>query len=334
MLDHVAHVSAQQLRATGARPGSMNLIDVRRSRDLQRRFPQARVLPGGGCANALRGLGWLAAATGTELEPPLFVGVVGEDAEGTAYATALRRAGVTPALRHGTTATGTSTVLVSPDGERTMFTCLGASTQLESCLAVSTAALAEARAFYTTGFVCDPPAGMALIRACAAAAARHSVPVVFDIADRSVVERHRSVLRGWAPGKVRVLLGNRDELRALTGCASDGEALAAAAELAPTVVMKVGEQGALVWDGGRVDAVPTVPVHALDTTGAGDAFVAGFLLRWILGGGPAAGAAAGNLLAGRIVQVDGCDYDRLDRDVRTGWAKSGAPDGGLGALGR
>ena len=324
LLDHVIRVTEEQLQRVGVRPGTMNLIDARRSHELRRQLPRPRILPGGSCANTLRGLNWLAAATGTDLDPALFMGVVGDDAEGDAYAAALQRAGVTPALQRAAAATGTSTILVTPDGERTMLTCLGASIQLDGC-SLPAAALAGARAFYVTCFLCDPAAGLDLIRKTAAEAARYAVPVVLDIADRNVVERHRAALSSWVPGTVAVLLGNRAELQVLTGCTADRDVLAAAGSLAPIVVMKAGAHGALVWDGSQVTAVPTVPVAALDTTGAGDAFVAGFLSSWIGGSDLVTAAAGGNRLAGGIVQVYGCDYDRLDAAELAG-PRSGRAD--------
>ena len=313
-MDFVAHVAAAQVRRLGARPGTMQLVDHRRSSALRQPLTAARVLPGGSCANTMRGLGWLRAALGGDLEAPLFVGVTGQDAEGRAYARALQHGGVAVALQRRAGATATSTVLVTPDGERTMFTCLAVSPQFEPPL-VPAQAWDAARACYATGFLCDVASSLDALRRCAAAAVRRGVPVVFDIADPLVAERHRRILCDWVPGTVTVLIGNRRELQVLTRCNDDESALAAAGEMASIVVMKVGAAGALVWQHGRVRAAPTAPVAAVDTTGAGDAFAAGFLFRWLAGVDPAAAAAMGNLLAGAVVGVEGCDYARLDDAV-------------------
>ena len=313
-MDFVAHVSAPEVHRLGAPLGTMQLVDQRRSRALRQPLTPARVLPGGSCANTMRGLGWLRAALGGDLQPPLFVGVVGRDAEGAAYARALQSAGVGATLQRRAGATATSTVLVTPDGERTMFTCLAVSPQFEPPL-VPAQAWAEARACYATGFLCDAAASLEALRRCAAAAVRHGVPMVFDIADPLLADRHRGILYDWVPDTVTVLIGSREELRVLTRCRDDESALAAAGEMACIVVMKLGAAGALVWERGSVQAVPTAAVAAVDTTGAGDAFAAGFLFRWLAGGVPAAAAAMGNLLAGAVVGVEGCDYARLDPAV-------------------
>ena len=314
IMDFVAHVPAAEVLRSGARPGTMQLVDHGRSRALRRPLTPARILPGGSCANTMRGLGWLRAALGGDLEPPLFVGVGGRDEEGRAYARALRCGGVATALQRRSGATATSTVLVTPDGERTMFTCLAVSPRFEPPL-MPAEVWTAARACYATGFLCDVATSLDALSRCAAAAVRRKVPVVFDLADPLVVERHRRLLCDWMPGTVTVLIGNREELHVLTRCNDDGSALAAAGEMASIVVMKVGAAGALVWEPGSVQAVATVAVAAVDTTGAGDAFAAGFLFRWLAGSLPAAAAAMGNLLAGAVVAVEGCDYARLDSAV-------------------
>ena len=329
-MDFVAHVPVAEVLGSGARRGTMQLVDHRRSRALRRPLTPARILPGGSCANTMRGLGWLRAALGGDLKPPLFIGVVGRDEEGGGYARALRRAGVATALQRRSGATATSTVLVTPDGERTMFTCLAVSPRFELPL-IPAEVWTAARACYATGFLCDDATSLDALRRCAAVAVRRRVPVVFDIADPLVAQRHRRLLREWIPGTVTVLLGNREELQVLTGCNDDEIALAAAGELAPIVVMKVGAAGAVVWEPGGVKAVAGVPVAAVDTTGAGDAFAAGFLFRWLAGSLPPAAAAMGNLLAAAVVAVEGCDYARLDRDVVSA-GPGGAPAPAVGVV--
>ena len=171
-MDFVAHVAAAQVRRLGARPGTMQLVDHRRSSALRQPLTAARVLPGGSCANTMRGLGWLRAALGGDLEAPLFVGVTGQDAAGRAYARALQHGGVAVALQRRAGATATSTVLVTPDGERTMFTCLAVSPQFEPPL-VPAQAWDAARACYApASCAMSPPVSMpcagARPRPCAA----------------------------------------------------------------------------------------------------------------------------------------------------------------------
>lgn len=312
-MDYVAHVPAARIRDLRVPPGTMHLVDERFGRALRTTTPAARVLPGGSCANTMRGLGWLNASAGAPLAAPLFLGVVGDDEPGRAYGRALRREGVAVSLQRNSAATATSTVLVTPGGERTMFTCLAAS----PCFAEPLwrpGTLANAGAFYATAFLCDTPSSWRALRRCAAEAVMHGVPVVFDLADPLAVERHRGMLDAWLPNTVSVLVGNRDELHALTGCTRDRDALAAAGTRASVVVMKTGASGALVWHRGELREAPTTPREPVDTTGAGDAFSAGFLYRWLTSRDAPAAAAMGNEVAGVVLGVEGCDYIAAGRE--------------------
>ena len=307
IMDYVAHVPTARIRALGVRPGTMHLVDEQFSRELRKSTPAARILPGGSCANTMRGLGWLNASAGTPLAAPLFLGVVGDDSQGRTYGSALRDQGVAVSLQRRAQATATSTVLVTPGGERTMFTCLAASPGFAEPIWPA-GVLASAGACYATAFLCDTPSSWRALRRCAAEAARHGVPVVFDLADPLAVERHRRVLREWLPRTTEVLIGNREELYALAGCSHDRDALVAAGEMASVVVMKTGAAGALLWWRGELHEAPTVPREPVDTTGAGDAFSAGFLYRWLANRDAGAATAMGNEVAGVVLGVEGCDY--------------------------
>ena len=105
-----------------------------------------------------------------------------------------------------------------------------------------------------------------------------------------------------------MLFGNRDELALLTGGSCDEDCVDAAMKLAPLVVMKIGDKGCIVGWEGRCEQVPGVRVKVVDTTGAGDAFAAGFLYGRLLGVGPLDCAKLANAVAARIVSVEGCTY--------------------------
>jgi sugar/nucleoside kinase (ribokinase family) len=127
----------------------------------------------------------------------------------------------------------------------------------------------------------------------------------------------------WIPGSVDLLLANEQEARMLTeivtGAPAEGEvelACAAVAELAPTVVVKLGAAGSLVWERGTIAVrAPGVQAQAVDTTGAGDSFAAGYLYALLAGGGAADAASLGNRVAASIVEVEGCDYSAVSAGI-------------------
>ncbi len=314
LLDILAQVQVRDLEAAEAVPGSMNLVDAGRQRGLLDRFPAVRMQPGGSCANTLRGLAWLGEGRQRENRFAYF-GAVGMDEEGDFFRESLMKLGIVAPLARKETPTGTSVILVTPDQERTMFTHLGAcrSFTVED---LDFDLLREADILYFTGYMWDTDNQKSAVIQAAEQARQAGAKIVFDLADPFVVGRYGGELASWMPGRVDLLLANREELSAMTGQAREGgvRIIDDAMRFAPMVAMKVGKEGCLLgWDDNRL-AVPGEAVRARDTTGAGDSFAAGFLHGMISGFDLERCGRLANRIASRIVTVDGCDYDALDRD--------------------
>ena len=333
LMDMIGHVSAEQLERVGATPGTMSLVNADRAASIAANLSRAERRPGGSCANTLRGLAWLARqADGDTTAPPVMTGVVGDDAVGRDIVRRLGGLGVATRLgTHRDEPTGISVVLVTPDGQRTMFTALGACQAL-SVDHLDRTAIAASSCFYATAYLWGPPGPRQALRTAAAAAGTVGAPVAFDVADMGIVGASGAELLAWIPAAVDLLFANEQEARMLaglitgvpgtgvpaTGVPADGDpeaACAALAGLAPTVVVKLGAAGCLVWERGAVAArVPGVRADVLDTTGAGDSFAAGYLYAMLAGGSAAEAAALGNRVAAAIVEVSGCDYSAVSAD--------------------
>jgi fructokinase len=321
LMDIIVRADASALEKLGAVPGSMNLV---RHADQQAVMQLGRVtgrLPGGSCANTVRGTRWLMRVAGATAGVA-YTGAVGNDEEGNAFADLLDKEGVEPFLARTDTPTGTSVIVVTPDSQRTMFTHLGACRDLTSAH-VSRSCISGAAILHLTGYMWDTPGQ----EAAAVEAVRHAresgTSVSLDVADAFVVERYHDTLVDWLPGNVDLLFANEAELRALTGVEEGGEAtLRAADRFASVVVMKTGPRGCIVNDHGSIHECPAHPADPVDTTGAGDAFAGGYLFGLTQGLTPAECALIANRLAGGIVTVAGCNYDALDpAEVATVFAK-------------
>jgi sugar/nucleoside kinase (ribokinase family) len=317
LVDFIARVDAAFLAARGKRPGTMHLIDEAESSELvaalerpQSGFAAPRQLPGGSAANTLRGVAWMNRDAALPL--PVFGGAVGRDSLGDGYLAGLRSAGVEPALVRAEARTGTSIILVTPDGERTMNTNLAAC-RLYRAGDLDLDRLARSRIIYLTGYLWDTENQREAAEKAAAFARARGIPVAFDLADPWVVERYRDRFRDWVPRSVDLLFANGKELALLTGTTCDEDCMEAAKAIAPIVVMKVGARGC--WVGGRdtprAELVPTEAVKPLDTTGAGDAFAGGWLYGMLSGREPVVCARLANAVAGGIVGVYGCDYEAV-----------------------
>jgi sugar/nucleoside kinase (ribokinase family) len=324
LMDVIAHVDAGLLSRFGKMPGTMHLVDYPEIEALCAAVGPVRTAPGGSAANATRGVAWLAGDEGqvmrerilgrvvggggvSPVAEPVFNGAVGRDALGNEFASRMASAGVRASLVRKTSPTGTSVILVTPDGERTMNTFLGACRDfgpedLDGDL------LVRSRILYLTGYLWDTDNQRRAAEKAASLARSAGIRVAFDLADPFAVERYAKQFREWLPGKVDILFGNRGELALMTGGDCDDDCVDAAAGIAPIIVMKTGADGCLVSWERRVAAVPAIPTKVVDTTGAGDAFAAGFLSGLLAGADPVACARLANALASRIVAVEGCVY--------------------------
>jgi sugar/nucleoside kinase (ribokinase family) len=310
LLDIIGHVTLAILDDLGARPGTMNLVDFDRWEQVRKVLKNVETLPGGSGANTARGFAWC--DRDRRFSAPVFCGAVGEDTTGRDYLKHLAAAGVKSGIAVKRDPSGASLIAVTPDGERTMFTHLGACRQFAEA-DVDFDQVASASVLHLTGYLWDTPNQRQVAEKAAVTAKTARVTVSLDLADPFAVNRYRKDFREFIPGQVDVLFGNREEIALLCGEEGSDEAvIARAASLAPTVVMKAGAKGAYVGEGGHVTLEPGLSVTVRDTTGAGDSFAAGFLYARLLGRPAAACARAGNRLAGMIVGVEGCHYGKID----------------------
>lgn len=272
LVDVIALEPDDFLAAFGLVKGSMELIDEARAAELYAAMrPQAEV-SGGSAANTLAGLAALGRRGG-------FVGRVKADVLGSAFAADLSALGVEHALAPAEdgAATGCSLIVVTPDGERTMSTWLGAASELGPA-DVDERFVGRAAITYLEGYLFDQEAaGEAFLKA-AAASHRAGGRVALTLSDSFCVERFRDGFRRLVTETVDVLFGNEAELRLLYDADDVEDAIAAATAHVDLVVATRGAQGATIVQEGRRIEVAAVPVErVVDTTGAGDHYAAGFL---------------------------------------------------------
>jgi sugar/nucleoside kinase (ribokinase family) len=324
LMDIIAHVDHGFLQRLRKQPGSMHLVDNVEIEALRRELPSARMMPGGSAANTVRGVAWLSSPAGhvvlrqfRELRlggpadmPPVFNGAVGRDSLGDTFVERITAAGVSPSIVRKSTPTGTSVILVTPDGERTMNTYLGACRDFGP-QDLDLERLGRSQILYLTGYLWDTANQENAARMAVESRGEGTTRAVvaFDLADSFAVRRSGDAFRSWMPGHVDVLFGNRDEIAILTGASCDEDCVKEAGRFAPLIVMKIGERGCLLWHEGKYEQVSGVPVQVVDTTGAGDAFAAGFLFGMLQGAEPVVCARLANVIASRIVGREGCSYD-------------------------
>lgn len=306
IVDVLARAEADFLAAHGMAKGSMALIDEAGAHALYAAMGPGTEASGGSAANTAAGIASLGATAG-------FIGKVKADGLGTVFAHDIRAAGVvyaTPAADTGP-ATARCLILVTPDGERTMNTYLGAAQHLT--VADIDAALVESAAItYLEGYLWDPPPAKEAFLAAAAIAHKAGRKVALSLSDAFCVDRYRAeFLHLIRSGTVDLVFCNEAELKSLYETADFDAALTALRAEAREAVVTRSEKGASFVTAGAVVSVPAHPVErVVDTTGAGDLFAAGFLAGSARGRDPATALRIGALAAGEIISQLGARPQR------------------------
>ncbi|ACA16132.1 PfkB domain protein [Methylobacterium sp. 4-46] len=274
IVDIIARTDEAFLVRESVHKGAMQLIDEARAEHLFGVMGPATIVSGGSGANTAVGAAQLGARTG-------FVGKVRDDELGRLFRHDLTATGVRfdVAPTSEGPATARCFVLVTPDGERTMNTYLGACQGLTAA-DVDEATAGSARFVYLEGYLWDPPAAKDAFRKAATLAHQAGNRVALTLSDAFCVDRYRDEFLGLIrDGSLDILFANIHELKSLYQTADAEAALSALREEAGLLgVVTRSSEGALVVTRGETRAVPASPIRDLvDTTGAGDLFAAGFL---------------------------------------------------------
>jgi adenosine kinase len=298
IVDVLARTDDDFLVRQNMRKGAMTLIDEERATAIYDAMGPAVEISGGSAANTIVGCASLGGRAA-------FVGKVKDDELGRVFAHDIRAAGVafdTPPAFDGPS-TARCYVLVSPDGERTMNTYLGAAQDLHP-RDIDPDAIAASAVTYLEGYLWDPKHAKDAFLKAAAAAHEAGRMVALTLSDAFCVDRWRDEFLGLVrAGTVDLLFANAAELHSLYQTADFDTALAALRGEARLAVVTRSENGCVVVSRDQVMAVPAAPVErVVDTTGAGDLFAAGFLYGLSQGAGHERAASLGALAAAEVIQ--------------------------------
>jgi len=298
IVDVLARAEDDFLVKQGMHKGGMALIDEARAEAIYDAMGPAVEISGGSAANTIVG----AASFGARAT---FVGKVKDDELGRAFAHDIRAAGVafdTPPAADGPS-TARCYVMVTPDGERTMNTFLGAAQDLHPN-DVDPDAVASAAITYLEGYLWDPPHAKEAFRKAAKIAHEAKRKVALTLSDAFCVDRYRAeFLDLIRTGTVDLIFANERELHSLYQTADFDTAVAALRAEAALAVVTRSEKGCVVVSKSGAEAVPAAPVsRVVDATGAGDLFAAGFLFGLARGRDHRAAARLGALAAAEVIQ--------------------------------
>ncbi|MCJ8336334.1 MAG: adenosine kinase [Epibacterium sp.] len=272
VVDVISQCEDTFLDHMGIEKGIMQLIERDRGEVLYAAMEGRVQTPGGSVANTIAGAGALGLSSA-------FIGRVHDDAIGRFYAQAMQDDGVdfvnTPVVG-GELPTSRTMIFVSPDGERSMNTYLGISSELSSA-DVPPAVASAAQIMFLEGYLFDKDKGKTAFMEAAQTCRKGGGKPGISLSDPFCVERHRADFLRLIENELEFVIGNEDEVKSLFETENLDEALDKLSAICPLVVCtRSGDGVSVVSAEGRID-VPVQKVVPVDATGAGDQFAAGFL---------------------------------------------------------
>jgi fructokinase len=308
IVDVVARADNSFLSRHDMHKGAMMLVDAEAAERIYAAMPPGEESSGGSAANTCA----VAAALGARVA---YFGKVADDQLGRVFRHDMEASGVhfpsSPLI--GGAPTARCLILVTPDGQRTMNTFLGACVALDQS-DVDESVAASALVTYLEGYLFDPPAAQKAFYKAAAAAHAAGRQVALSLSDPFCVDRHRAAFRELVAGHVDILFANEQEVTSLY----EENTFAAAAEAArrdvALAVLTRSEAGSVVLHGAEMAEIGPEATHVVDTTGAGDAYAAGFLVGLTAGKPLPVCGRLGSIAAAEIISHYGA---RPEADLRT-----------------
>lgn len=271
LIDILVEVKEEDVEKLKLRKGIMHLVDDEHQAGVASKFsdhPKTEEL-GGSSLNAIRTLSQLGVKTA-------FAGMIGKDKFGELIKSRMSELGIQAILQDSPqAATGSCFILITPDGERTMNTNLGASCLFDESL-VPYDQIQKARIFHFCGYQWGSKSQIQAIQKALDYAQTHKTLISFDVADPFVVESHQGTFIDTIDQYADIVFANREEAQLLYGSTPEA-ACDRICETGATAVIKLGAEGALLGKGERRARIKPFPTKVVDTTAAGDMFAAGFL---------------------------------------------------------
>ena len=279
----------------GIQKGAMDMISKEQMIIIRKYQEGSKTIqaPGGSNCNTMRAISLLGGKSG-------FIGKVGDDQLGEFYENEICRAGVSSYLLKTSGMSGSCTVFISPDGERTMGTYLGPASTITP-EEISEDLLKQYDCIYIEGYLI---VNETLVRETMKKAKRLGLKVALDLANYNIVNAFKELLEEVIPQYVDILFANASEAEAFTGLPAQ-DAVKQLEQQVDIALVTLGKEGSLIGSHNQFYHIQAEGGKPIDTTGAGDNFAAGFLYGQMIGATLEQSARIGSLLAGYVIDVVG-----------------------------
>jgi len=291
--------------------GSMTLVDAQTKEMLSEksRHLKREMASGGSAANTIHGLAQLGVETA-------FIGTVGKDDIGDFFKNDMLQSHIQPKLNISDTPSGVATALISPDGERTFGTFLGAAIELSSG-DLKPEDFIGYDFLHVEGYLVQ---NHELLEAILKLASQAGLKISLDMASYNVVEENLDFLKTMVADYVDIVFANEEEARAFTRLDPE-QAIHPIAENTEVAIVKTGSKGSMVKSGDKVIVIEPLPVKVIDTTGAGDLYASGFLYGMLNNMDLKTAGRIGSLLATKVIGVLGAkitdeQWEAIHEEIR------------------
>ena len=305
IVDVLAHDHNALIEEIGVVPGSMNLIDEQRAHEIYEMMGPATEMSGGSVANTIAGFANLGGRAA-------YIGRVSDDQLGEIFNHDMRSLGVDIRLQPSPDGapTARSHIMITEDGQRTMNTYLGACTEL-GVADIAPETFGKPKAVLIEGYVWDIAEGPALAKKAMELAAKSRSTVALSLSDSFCVERHRESFAEAIRDGAHIVVADEDEINVLMGTDNFDDTLEAIRKYDNLFVMTRSDKGSVIVHRGEQHVQEATRVEkVIDTTGAGDAYCAGFLYGWVHDRTLAECARAGTLCATAVIQQVGARIEK------------------------
>ena len=303
LIDIVINAVEEDLNCLELNKGTMELVDHNRQQEILNYYKgkELNYFPGGSAPNTIL------ACSGLGVNSHIS-GKIGKDRLGEIYIKRVKEYGADSGLVFGEGRTGSSIILVTPDGERTMNTNLGMCQ--EYCAdEIDEEKLSKSKFFYFTGYMWDTDSQKSAIKKAIKIAKENQVKVVFDVADPFAVGRNKDSFLRLIEDDIDIVFANKSELKILM----NSEDLDLCIETLKTIVInfgiKLGKDGSIIYKNNEKYLIKPSPILAKDSTGAGDMYAAGFLASLAKGNGYEIAGEVAVRLAEEVIQIQGAQFD-------------------------
>ena len=301
LMDFLVEVDDATLSELGLKKGIFHNLTEQQSKELLKKLKQhhLKIVPGGSTANTIATLKLLGLQA-------VFCGCVGDDEHGDAYISDFMNA----RIKKSGKITGHAITFITPDAQRTFAVNLGAALDLHKSHIIEDD-IKQSKIVHIESYLFDEPQLKEAALHAMDYAKKHKALVSLDLSDAELVKRHAKEIKGILKTYVDILFMNDAEAKAFTGM--DGiTSLQLLSSYARIVVLKLGAKGSMIKHGETIHNIDAVPANAIDTTGAGDAYAAGFLYGLVKGYELRKCGMIGSLLGAEAVSALGA---RLSPDI-------------------